>query len=86
MATVGYGDHYPVTVEGRIAAALLMVCGIGLFGVLSGFMASWFVAPAGERRADEIAALRAEVQEIKQMLSEHMSKTSQSADDGSTHR
>jgi voltage-gated potassium channel len=70
MSTVGYGDRYPVTIEGKIAAVLLMACGIGVFGVLSGFMASWFVAPAGEKRDTEIAALRAEVQEIKQILTE----------------
>ena len=70
MSTVAYGDRYPVTIEGKIAAVLLMACGIGVFGVLSGFMASWFVAPAGEKRDTEIAALRAEVQEIKQILTE----------------
>lgn len=35
MTTVGYGDIYPVTAEGRLAATLLMVLGIALFGVLT---------------------------------------------------
>jgi len=43
ITTVGYGDVYPVTPEGRILAMVLMVSGIGLFGILSGLAASFFV-------------------------------------------
>jgi voltage-gated potassium channel len=34
VTTVGYGDKYPVTTEGRVVAALLMTSSVGLFGVL----------------------------------------------------
>jgi voltage-gated potassium channel len=43
ITTVGYGDRFPVTTEGRIIAAILMTAGVGLFGVFTGFIASWFV-------------------------------------------
>ena len=43
MTTVGYGDRYPVTTGGRIVAAMLMVCGIGLFASFTSFLASWFM-------------------------------------------
>jgi len=43
ITTVGYGDRYPVTTEGRIIAAVLMTVGVGLFGTFTGFLASWFV-------------------------------------------
>jgi|SRR5436190_15837443 len=44
ITTVGYGDKFPVTHEGRIIAALLMTVGVGLFGTFTAVLASWFVA------------------------------------------
>ena len=44
ITTVGYGDKYPVTTEGRIIATLLMTAGVGMFGTFTAFVASWFVA------------------------------------------
>ncbi len=32
VSTVGYGDHYPVTVVGKFTAIFLMFFGIGIFG------------------------------------------------------
>jgi voltage-gated potassium channel len=43
ITTVGYGDKFPVTTEGRIIAAILMTGGVGLFGTFTAFVASWFV-------------------------------------------
>jgi len=40
ITTVGYGDLYPVTTEGRILAMVLMISGVGMFGVMSGIVAS----------------------------------------------
>lgn len=64
MTTVGYGDRYPVTVEGRFVAMLLMVTGVGLFGVLTGLFARFFVEPELKREDIDICAL---IQEIKQL-------------------
>ncbi|MET0946321.1 MAG: ion transporter [Flavobacterium sp.] len=44
VTTVGYGDKFPVTTEGRIIAAILMTAGVGLFGTFTAYIASWFVA------------------------------------------
>ncbi|RCR67710.1 potassium channel family protein [Larkinella punicea] len=43
ITTVGYGDKFPVTTEGRIIAAILMTAGVGLFGTFTAYVASWFV-------------------------------------------
>jgi len=43
LTTVGYGDIYPVTTEGRIAAAALMLLGIGLFGGITATVTSYLI-------------------------------------------
>ncbi|HEX8577707.1 MAG TPA: ion transporter [Flavobacterium sp.] len=43
ITTVGYGDKFPITTEGRIIAAILMTAGVGLFGTFTAYIASWFV-------------------------------------------
>lgn len=49
ITTVGYGDRYPVTAEGRLVAAALMVGGIALLGVVTGLIASRFVGTLQSR-------------------------------------
>lgn len=64
ISTVGYGDRYPVTVEGRLVAATLMVAGIALLGVVTASIATWFVENlrrAGERAAEQVSE---EVEEV----------------------
>jgi voltage-gated potassium channel len=43
VTTVGYGDRFPTTTEGRLLAVLLMLVGISLVGVITASVASWFV-------------------------------------------
>lgn len=43
VTTVGYGDRYPTTTEGRLLAVLLMIMGISLVGVITASVAAWFV-------------------------------------------
>jgi voltage-gated potassium channel len=68
ITTVGYGDRYPVTSEGRLLASGLMICGVGLFGALSGLVASWLLKPAETRQEADIGALQAEIRELRAQL------------------
>lgn len=54
LTTVGYGDVYPITVLGRILAAVSAVLGIGLFAIPTGILASGFseIALREEERKD----------------------------------
>lgn len=53
ITTVGYGDKYPVTSEGRFLAMILMVSGVGLFGGMSGLVASLFVGSKDKKITEE---------------------------------
>jgi voltage-gated potassium channel len=79
VTTVGYGDHYPVTAAGRAIGAVLMLAGVGIFGVIAASAAAWFISaerqqpaapPAQEVSilAAEIAALRHEIRELREQI------------------
>jgi len=65
LTTVGYGDLVPVTSGGRAVATVLMVAGVGLFGVLSGLLASWFVGTSVRVDRRELDAIRAELAALR---------------------
>lgn len=44
VTTVGYGDHFPVTVTGRLVALALMIVGIAVVGSVTAAVAAWLVA------------------------------------------
>jgi voltage-gated potassium channel len=68
MTTVGYGDKVPVTVEGKIVAMVLMIVGIGLFGVLTGIFARFLVEPELRRDEDQLAALTREIRSLRERI------------------
>jgi voltage-gated potassium channel len=68
ITTVGYGDRYPVTGEGRFVAIILMCGGVGLFGIFSGFLAAWFIGPEAKAEDSDLIALRNEVASLRKLL------------------
>lgn len=68
MTTVGYGDRFPTTSEGRLIAVGLMAAGVGLVGVLSGLMAGWFLAAGAEKAGDERDELRRLIVQLREEL------------------
>ena len=66
ITTVGYGDQYPVGSAGRIVGVFLLFAGIGLFSVLTGFIANVFLAPDRPRRRVR-AAPRTPAAELAQL-------------------
>jgi voltage-gated potassium channel len=69
VTSVGYGDIYPTTVQGRLIAMVLMFVGIGFLSLLTASIASRFVrVDRGDEHAEVMDALRqlqADVAELK---------------------
>lgn len=62
IATVGYGDRYPVTMAGRITGAVVITIGVALFSTLTGFLGDWFRRPRTPAtsvtvNSDDVAAM-----------------------------
>jgi voltage-gated potassium channel len=84
VTTVGYGDTYPVTDAGRGIAAVLMVGGITLFGLLTANLAAFILerargdsepaADATEQKLDlllaRMATLEASIEAVRSRLAE----------------
>ena len=70
ITTVGYGDRFPLSTEGRLIAVLLMLAGVGLFGLFSGFVAAWFLGAPGSQSEElqPVERLEAEVRSLREQL------------------
>jgi voltage-gated potassium channel len=66
VTTVGYGDHTPVTVSGRLVAALVMLVGIGFLTVITAAITSTFVSRTEGEQAPSDAEL-ATAQQLREI-------------------
>lgn len=72
MATVGYGDAYPITPGGRLSAVAMMMVGISLSGAGTATLAAWFTERvrgpedlAERHLIDEVGRLRVEIASLR---------------------
>ncbi|WP_088332531.1 potassium channel family protein [Lacimicrobium sp. SS2-24] len=67
ISTVGYGDYYPVSTAGRVVSILLILSGVSLFGVISGYIASYFITP---QEKDQLAVQNRRINKMQEHLNE----------------
>ena len=65
MTTVGYGDRYPTTGVGRMAAVALMIGGVAVLGVVTATLASWLVEQVKTAEQEQTEELRAEIADLR---------------------
>src|SRR4051794_6917643 len=70
VTTVGYGDRYPVTTDGRFVAIGLMLAGIALIGVVTASIASWLIESVRDAESDSQAELKRELADLHSELAE----------------
>jgi voltage-gated potassium channel len=68
ITTVGYGDKFPVTSSGRIIGTLVIIIGVVLFSVLTGFIASKFYSPLHEGEKESITTIQTDLYQIHTLL------------------
>jgi voltage-gated potassium channel len=73
VTTVGYGDHFPVTLQGRAVAVGLMIGGVALIGVVTASFAAWFI----DRVRDEEEELQAATQRDLELVAARLETLSQ---------
>ena len=76
VTTVGYGDVTPVTVSGRLVAALVMLVGIGFLTVITAAITSTFVSRTeGEQASSGVEVATAQqLREIDSRLDARLAR------------
>jgi Ion transport protein len=74
ISTVGYGDRFPVTNDGRLVGAFIIVVGVGIFGTFTGYLANLFLSPSKEPTAAEPPSAtvnaRSKVSQLKELMAQ----------------
>lgn len=71
LTTVGYGDFFPTTLIGRIAAIFVMFAGVALIGVLASYLANFFMeSPQKQETAYESTDPRSKLVELRSLLAQ----------------
>jgi len=77
ISTVGYGDQYPVTTQGRVLGAIIIVIGVGIFGTFTGYLANLFLAPKPPKEEVEVLQTRERVAHLRTLLAEQQATIDQ---------
>lgn len=58
ISTVGYGDKHPITVPGRLIGSAMIVVGVGIFTVLTGYISTQFLVKRRRIGSSDVDLLR----------------------------
>jgi voltage-gated potassium channel len=81
MTTVGYGDRYPVTGQGRLVAVALMLSGIALLGVVTATLASWLVEHVSAAEKEQTQDIQDQLDDMRLQLQRVLDRLPASSSD-----
>jgi voltage-gated potassium channel len=64
VSTVGYGDMHPITTPGRVIGSVMIVVGVGIFSVLTGYISTQFLARRKHSGPTEVDLLRQRMESL----------------------
>ena len=80
ITTVGYGDRFPTTDGGRLVGVVLLFAGIGLFSVLTGFIANVFLSPSEDQPIEAglpVMGTASTIASVRRLLAEQDAHTAE---------
>lgn len=77
VATVGYGDQYPVTSTGRLIGTLVIISGVILFSVLTGFIAIKFFSADNPYDDPVPLSIMEKLEDIQELSEQQMNSIAQ---------
>ncbi|OZG68607.1 ion transporter [Bifidobacterium eulemuris] len=75
VTTIGYGEYYPVTAEGKLITVAVVIAGIALIGVITGACAAWVIKEIslnGDKTAPVTTAQADKIERKLEMLSDRV--------------
>jgi voltage-gated potassium channel len=71
ITTVGYGDQYPITNEGRLVGILVMTTGVGVFATFAGYIGHKLLSPTkSKKKKEEEDTLAKDMAELSRFVKE----------------
>lgn len=65
LTTVGYGEHYPVTLAGRLVAVVIMFSGVAIIGAVAAVVAFWFASKLTQRLEAAVSQVESQVEHVE---------------------
>ena len=72
--TVGYGDISPETIVGRLIAVFLMVFGIGLLGLVTSSVATYFLKNTDKEEDQTVTYLKGQIERIEELTNAELER------------